>query len=88
MSVTFAIFKEKPETFEDGQIKRTIESDSENGESLYIECARSCSGYMRWLNGFEIIAQFLPDETPVYPIDDSSNIKNIGEIKKRIKENG
>jgi hypothetical protein len=63
MSVTFAIFKEKPETFEDGQIKESIESYNENGELNYIECARSSSGWMRWLNGFEIISQFLPDDT-------------------------
>lgn len=88
MSVTFAIFKEKPDTFEDGQIKGSVEKEDESGDLLYVECARSSSGWMRWLNGFEIVSIFLPDETPVYPIDDSSEIKNIGDIKKRIKENG
>ena len=79
MSTTFGLFKVKPELFKDGCVKDISDDD-------FIICARRTSGGMIWMNNFDIISIHLPDDTLVYPLDNThQGIKTIGCIKREIK---
>ena len=79
MSTTFGLFKVKPELFKDGCVKDISDDD-------FIICARRTSGGMIWMNNFDIISIHLPDDVPVYPLDNTpQNIFCIGDVKKEIK---
>lgn len=83
MSTEFAVYrgKEKVETDEDGNITNEILLHW----SQFLRVAvRPNSGSMRWTN---VLAELLPDETRVYPLDNSAQgIFTIKDIKESIGE--
>ena len=57
----------------------------EKGESFEVEIAFRNSRGMRWL---EPLAQLLPDDMEVIPLDNSSQgVYTIGDIRKRVMQN-
>lgn len=59
-----------------------IPMENQNDE-VTVEVAFRSNG-IRWKNN---LAQYLPDETPVIPMDNTAQgIETIGDIKKAIKE--
>lgn len=57
---------------------------SQTGETIEVACVTNYVA--KWLNP---LAQFLPDETKVYPFDGNANgIYTIGDIKEAINYNG
>lgn len=80
MSTTFKLFKTIPKLDED-----LCPTDSEEIDS--VGCAFR-SGGIFWLNNFSIIAEWLPDDTPVYPTDNTpQGIFTIGDLKRKINGN-
>lgn len=81
MSTIFALFKIEPKLDGHGCLHKDDE------EIDYIECAKRSNGRgVYWMNEFHIISEHLPDETPIYPIDnDPQGIYTIGDIKKEMK---
>ena len=54
------------------------------GKTIEVDVAYRGLGYMRWENP---LAQLLPDDTPVIPINNTAQgIYTIGDIKKKINE--
>jgi hypothetical protein len=82
MSTTFALFK-------------TIPKLDENLEPIdyedidIISCAfRSNSGAVRWRNNFDLISEWIPDDTPVYAINNTpQGIFTISDLKRKINDN-
>jgi len=56
----------------------------EKGESFEVEVAFRSSRGMRWL---EPLAQLLPDDTEVVPLDNSpQGVFTIGDIRKKVNQ--
>ena len=82
MSTTFGLFRKMDiKTDEHGCIT------SDYAEDDYIRIARRVNRGIHWTHPYEILADYLPDSVPVYPLDNSAQgIYTVGDIKKTIKQ--
>ena len=82
MVKTYALFKTKPKLSGDNCVRDISDTNS------FIICARQTNKGIFWMNNFDILSDFIKEDTFVYCLD-NSNIKNFtfNDLKTQINGN-